>query len=378
MKKYYSDETKNQTVQEFINGKSVSKIHAETGISRSTIYSWIESQKETFTKTEKINLRDYRELAAKCERQQKIIKILKDSPCTASSPLRERYNVIKSFKDTYSETLLCDALNVSKGSYFNHIFRNKNDASQYAAKVEEMTPIIEQIYHESNQIYGPGKIHAILKDRGYTISINVVSRIMHQKGLFAIRTSSKTLYDQEQKRKENIVKQNFTVKKPNEVWVSDVTYYKLNNTIFYICVIIDLYARKVITYNVSNANNTRLVKRTLKEAYEERKPDSDLVFHSDNGSNYTSKSFMKYLKELNITQSFSRPHIPYDNSVVESFFKYLKAEELYRTKYKSEREFKESLARYMTFYNTERPHSIIKYWTPDKWESKYWNKNNHT
>ena len=70
MKKYYSDETKNQTVQEFINGKSVSKIHTETGISRSTIYSWIESQKETFTKSEKINLRDYRELVAKCERQQ--------------------------------------------------------------------------------------------------------------------------------------------------------------------------------------------------------------------------------------------------------------------------------------------------------------------
>ena len=136
MKKYYSDETKNQTVQEFINGKSVSKIHTETGISRSTIYSWIESQKETFTKAEKINLRDYRELVAKCERQQKIIQILKESPCTVSSPLRERYNVIKAFKDTYSETLLCDALNVSKGSYFNHIFRNKNDASQYAAKVE--------------------------------------------------------------------------------------------------------------------------------------------------------------------------------------------------------------------------------------------------
>ena len=160
--------------------------------------------------------------------------------------------------------------------------------------------------------------------------------------------------------------------------LSDVTYYKFNNTIFYICVIIDLYARKVIAYNVSNSNNTRLVKRTLKEAYDERKPDDGLIFHSDNGSSYTSKSFMEYLKELNISQSFSRPHIPYDNSVVESFFKYLKAEELYRTKYKSEREFKESLARYMTFYNTERPHSIIKYWTPDKWESKYWNKNNRT
>ena len=73
---------------------------------------------------------------------KKIIQILKVSPCTASSPLRERYNVIKSFKDTYSETLLCEALNVSKGSYFNYIFRNKNDASQYVAKVEDMTPIL--------------------------------------------------------------------------------------------------------------------------------------------------------------------------------------------------------------------------------------------
>ncbi len=380
MRKYYSDETKNQTVQQFINGKSVSEIHAQTGISRSTLYSWIDtkSEEKTFTNSAKIKLRDYHDLVAKCERQEKIIQILKDSPCTVTSPLRERYAVIKNFRSKYSETLLCDALNVSKGSYFNHIFRNKNDVTQYALKAEEMTPIIEQIYHESNQIYGPGKIHAILKDRGYTISNNVVARIMHQNGLFAIRTSSKTLYDQEQKRRENILKQNFTVNCPNEVWVSDVTYFKFNDITYYICVIIDLYARKVIAYNISNSNNTRLTKRTLKDAFESRKPDSKLLFHSDNGSNYTSKSFMKFVKELNITQSFSRPHIPYDNSVMESFFKTLKAEELYRTKYRSERDFKESVSKYITFYNSQRPHSIIKYWTPNKWEAKYWDKNNRT
>ncbi len=380
MRKYYSDETKNQTVQQFINGKSVSEIHKQTGISRSTLYSWIDtkSEEKTFTNSEKIKLRDYHDLVAKCERQEKIIQILKDSPCTVTSPLRERYAVIKNFRSKYSETLLCDALNVSKGSYFNHIFRNKNDTTQYALKAEEMTPIIEQIYHESNQIYGPGKIHAILKDRGYTISNNVVARIMHQNGLFAIRTSSKTLYEQEQKRKENILKQNFTVNRPNEVWVSDVTYFKFNDTTYYICVIIDLYARKVIAYNISTSNNTRLTKRTLKDAFESRKPNLKLIFHSDNGSNYTSKSFMKYVKELNITQSFSRPHIPYDNSVMESFFKTLKTEELYRARYRSERDFKESVSKYITFYNSQRPHSIIKYWTPNKWEAKYWDKNNRT
>lgn len=378
MKKYYSDETKNQTVQEFINGKSVSKIHAETGISRSTIYSWIESQKEKFTKADKINLRDYRELIAKCERQQKIIDILKESPCTVSAPLRERYKVIKSLKGTYSETLLCDALNVSKGSYYNHIFRNKNDANQFIQKEREMTPIIEQIYNESNQIYGPGKVHAVLKDRGYKISVNVVSRIMHQNGLFAIRTSSKTLYEQEVKRKENILQQKFTVNRPNEVWVSDVTEFNVKCFIFYICVIIDLYARKVVGYKISKSNNTKLIMNTFREAYENRYPGNELIFHSDNGTNYCSRVFMRYLKILNIRQSFSRPHVPYDNSVAEAFFKHLKAEELYRTRYRSEREFKESVNRYMTFYNTERPHSVNRYRTPDKWENQYWERNNHT
>lgn len=378
MKKYYSDETKNQTVQEFINEKSVSEIHAKTGISRSTIYSWIETQKETFTKAKKIILRDYRELVAKCERQQKIIDILKESPCTVSAPLRERYEVIKSLKGTYSETLLCDALNVSKGSYYNHIFRNKNDANQFFQKEREMTPIIEQIYNESNQIYGPGKVHAVLKDRGYKISVNVVSRIMHQNGLFAIRTSSKTLYEQDVKRKENILQQKFTVNRPNEVWVSDVTEFNVKCYIFYICVIIDLYARKVVGYKISRSNNTKLIMNTFREAYENRHPGNELIFHSDNGTNYCSRVFMRYLKTLNVRHSFSRPHVPYDNSVAEAFFKHLKAEELYRTRYRSEREFKESINRYMTFYNTERPHSVNRYRTPDKWEKQYWERNNRT
>lgn len=378
MKKYYSDETKNQIVQEFINGKSVSEIHAKTGISRSTIYSWIETQKETFTKAKKINLRDYRELVAKCERQQKIIDILKESPCTVSAPLRERYEVIKSLKGTYSETLLCDALNVSKGSFYNHIFRNKNDANQFIQKEREMTPIIEQIYNESNKIYGPGKVHAVLKDRGYKISVNVVSRIMHQNGLFAIRTSSKTLYEQDVKRKENILQQKFTVNRPNEVWVSDVTEFNVKCYIFYICVIIDLYARKVVGYKISRSNNTKLIMSTFREAYENRHPGNDLIFHSDNGTNYCSRVFMRYLKTLNVRHSFSRPHVPYDNSVAEAFFKHLKAEELYRTRYRSEREFKESVNRYMTFYNAERPHSVNRYRTPDKWENQYWERNNHT
>lgn len=378
MNKYYSESQKLELVSRYISGESISNLQKDIGVSRSTIYNWIEHYKDHFVSNKKFNMRDYHDLLVRTERQQKIIDILKESPCTVSAPLRERYEVIKSLKGTYSETLLCDALNVSKGSYYNHIFRNKNDANQFIQKECEMTPIIEQIYNESNQIYGPGKVHAVLKDRGYKISVNVVSRIMHQNGLFAIRTSSKTLYEQEVKRKENILNQKFTVNRPNEVWVSDVTEFNVKCFTFYICVIIDLYARKVISYKISRSNNTKLIMSTFREAYESRHPDNDLIFHSDNGTNYCSRVFMQYLKTINVRQSFSRPHIPYDNSVAEAFFKHLKAEELYRTRYRSEREFKESVNRYMTFYNTERPHSVNRYRTPDKWEKQYWDRNNRT
>ena len=97
--------------------------------------------------------------------------------------------------------------------------------------------------------------------------------------------------------------------------------------------------------------------------------------HSDNGPNYTSNAFRTYLNELNVTQSFSRPHIPYDNSVMESFFANMKREELYRTKYRSEKEFRTAVGSYIRFYNDERPHSKNLYKTPKQKEADYFSKN---
>lgn len=114
------------------------------------------------------------------------------------------------------------------------------------------------------------------------------------------------------------------------------------------------------------------MKSTFKDAYESRQPKGAIIFHSDRGGNYRSKTFCNYLKSLNITQSFSRAYTPYDNSVVESFFSSLKREELYRTKYRSDKEFKKAVADYMVFYNTQRPHSNNNYRTPDAKEAEYY------
>ena len=142
---------------------------------------------------------------------------------------------------------------------------------------------------------------------------------------------------------------------------------------YYICVVSDLYARKVIAHKISRHNSTQLTKASAK-AYEKRSPSEELLFHSDQGSNYTSTEFRKYLKSINITQSFSNPGMPYDNSVMESFFGNFKREALYRYRFKTEKDFSEGAETHMTFHNSKRPHSILMNQTPDKFETNFFSK----
>lgn len=322
----HPEEVKTSVVNRYLNGERIAKISHDMDISRTTVYTWIKQHNNSFNKGKAPNFRYLHDLEQKCERQQKIIEILKRSPCSPNAPLSKRYEVIKALSTEYKVNTLCEALDVAKGSYYNHLLRNKNGNTKAARKQSEMTPIIEQIFHENNEVYGSSKIYAILKDRGYAISESTVAKIMHKNGLFSIRACAKTLYKQQLERKNNILQQQFHASRPNEVWVSDVTCFSVFNRMYYICVIIDLYARKVIAHKVSKHNSTQLTKATAKTAYELRKPTTTLLFLSDQGSNYTSTEFRKYLKSINITQSFSNPGMPYDNSVMESFFGSFKRE----------------------------------------------------
>ena len=274
----------------------------------------------------------------------------------------------------YSVHMICDALKVPRGTFYNHIFRNKRDNTWYAKRREEFRIKIQEIYDDSNQIFGAAKITAIMKEEGYRISIGMVRELMHDMGLISIRQDAKDLYDKEQKKYKNYLNQEFTATRPNEIWVSDVTYFRWKDKVFYICAILDLFSRMVVGFRISYKNSTQLTKGTFRQAYENRKPNNNLLFHTDRGSNYRSKTFCSYLKSLGVTQSFSRAHVPYDNSVMESFFSSLKREELYRTKYRSENEFRTALKNYMEFYNEKRPHAKNGYKTPAKRELEFFSK----
>lgn len=160
------------------------------------------------------------------------------------------------------------------------------------------------------------------------------------------------------------------------MWVSDTTCFKVKGRSYFLCVIIDLFSRKVVAHNISTKHSTYLTTTTLKRALADRNHPEQLTFHSDQGSQYISNTFRRLSRVNNIVQSFSRSGKPHDNAVAEAFFSSLKKEEYYRRNYKSEREFFESIEKYIVFYNTERPHGTLANKTPEQFETTWWNKQN--
>lgn len=159
------------------------------------------------------------------------------------------------------------------------------------------------------------------------------------------------------------------------MWVSDITYFKLHNKFQYICVIIDLFSRKVISYKIATRQSAQLVSATFKQAYADKRPKGKLIFHSDRGTQYNANSFRMLLESLHVEQSFSPSGRPCHNAVMESYFSSMKKEELYRINYHSVEEFKERVAWYVNFYNTERPHFTLSYKTPEAYETLFYEHN---
>lgn len=372
MSEKYAANQRQALVNRYLSGESVSSISATTGIPRSTLYTWVKTSQEQQSKSKPIIDKRYvQTLEKKVQRLEGLIEIIQRADCSLQAPMKERLYAIENLYGQYNVHMLCDALDVPRGTFYNHIKRNKRDATCYAKRREELRIKIQQVYDDSNQIFGAAKIAAVLKRDGYKISVEMVRELMRDMGLISIRQDAKNLYDKERRKHKNYLNQNFDVDKPNQVWVSDVTYFQYDGKPYYICAIIDLYARMVIAHKIGLANSTQLVKGTFKIAYVQRQPAPGLIFHTDRGSNYRSHAMAKYLQECQVTQSFSKPHVPYDNSVMESFFASLKKEELYRTKYRSERAFRTAVDNYMEFYNTKRPHARNKYKTPAEYEAEY-------
>ena len=290
-----------------------------------------------------------------------------------NATIKEKEIATKQFLEKnsdYNFYQVCDVIGLNKGTYY-HFINDKKNKTQYEINDEKLSIEIRNIYAETEGRIGSNKIKIILDSRNVKASLQKVRKLMKKMNLKVVmkkpnrrdkNTTPKNIF------RNNLLKKQFFQDKPNKVWVSDFTEIKINRAKFYLCVILDLFSRRVVAYRLSIRLNSNLALLTFKDAYQNRGEPNDLLFHSDQGAQYTSIEFMNTLKALKIKQSFSNPGNPYDNAVMESFFATLKREEVHRKKYKDYENLKESISKYIVFYNNVRPHKSLNYLTPTKFE----------
>ena len=194
-------EEKQNIITAYKSGNSVSLLVTETGIPRSTIYAWLADERaENSEKGTSFTLREYRSLENKVNRLKGIIEILQKAPCTATAPLEDRLYALDDLHDQYSVHMLCDALCVPRGTFYNYLLRSKRGCAWYDKRREELRQKIQTVYDDGRQIYGAGKIAAILKEQGCRVSERMVRELMQDMGLCSIRQGAKKQYDKETKR----------------------------------------------------------------------------------------------------------------------------------------------------------------------------------
>lgn len=262
---------------------------------------------------------------------------------------------------------------MNRSTYYKHFFSEESNRTTVNQDIKSKILVL---YSKSNKRFGAYKIRQrLLCEYGISISVGRVYRLMKSMNLpkmSTVKPKSNYKTADDTPACENVLKQQFDTKSPNLVWVSDITFVKVAGRFCYVCVVIDLFSRKIISYKVSHKINTQLVIDTFLCAYRNRGYPDSVMFHSDRGCQYTSKEFRKLLDSLNFVQSFSAKGHPYDNAVAESFFKFLKHEELNRKTFQSIQDLKLSVFEYIEgFYNLNRPHSANAYLSPNEKENAF-------
>ena len=193
----YSEKEKYALVKRYYDGEAVADVCAERGISKSTFYSWIKPYKTDYTDSGVcVSGAEFIKMRNKVERLESIIEVLQKVDCNIESPLKVKLNELEKLYGQYSVHVLCDALQLSRGTFYNHIFRNKRENNSYQIHRTMLSEKIMQIYNESNQIYGATKIKAVLDSQDIHTSVHMVSELMNEMNISSIRADSKRIYKQ--------------------------------------------------------------------------------------------------------------------------------------------------------------------------------------
>ena len=240
--------------------------------------------------------------------------------------------------------------------------------------------LIRQIFNDSKHSAGARSIAAILmNEHNIKLTRYMVGKLMKNMSLKScqLKTHKYKHADNTHKIHGNLLNRKFIPTAPNQVWTGNVTYIRIKGGWCYLAVVLDLYARRVVGFAVSNSPDSTLTASALQMAYHTRLKPSGVLFHSDQGTHYTSKEFADAVASCkDMKQSMSRKGNCWDNAPTERFFRSFKTEWMPKGGYETITETKIAISNYIWgYYQTVRPHSFNNYLTPVETEKRYFNKN---
>ncbi len=267
--------------------------------------------------------------------------------------------------------VMCRALEASPSGFY--AWRARSPSAQCRRRVE-LRAAIRAVHEASRQTYGSPRVHAALTRNGVSCCVNTVAQMMREDGLAAkikrrFRVTTDSAHDLPVA--PNRLNRGFERSRPNEAWVSDITFIATAEGWLYLATEMDLYSRRIVGWSLSDRLTTELVAGALSMALEQRRPPSGLLHHSDRGCQYASGWFRQLLSDHGSVCSMSRKGNAYDNAPMESFFGTLKRELVDRASYATRSQARTAVFEYIeVFYNRQRLHSTLGYRSPADFEAQ--------
>ncbi|MGE5380292.1 MAG: IS3 family transposase [Methylocystaceae bacterium] len=263
-----------------------------------------------------------------------------------------KYSVIYRFKDKYPIKQMCEFFQVSRSGYYAWVKRiGQEDKDKWIAD------LICECQYKNHKTYGYRRVGIwLLREYGLILNHKTVLRIMSKYQLQSeIRRRRKYQQNSQVIHKyENLLNRNFTAEKPNQKWVTDISYIHTKQGVLYLSMIKDLYDGFIVHYETGTEQTTGLVTKTIKSALKKEAVADGLALHSDQGFQYTSTAYFNLSQEYGFKPSMSRRGNCLDNACAESFFGALKAECIHRRKLATYEEARNLLNDYISYYNYDR------------------------
>lgn len=262
-------------------------------------------------------------------------------------------------------------MNVSRAGYYKYL-NQKTSARDIENQI--LSEEIKQIFEEHKSRYGSLRISKVLEQKGIKVNRKRVARLMRLLGLSPKGTRYRyKKYNQNVQGVEhpNLLNQIFKADEKNKIWVGDITYIPTRKKTLYLAVFIDIFSRKVVGWAMDTKMKDELVIAAFNQAYGKEHPEPGLIVHTDQGTQFTSGNFQALIKAKKAVHSESRKGNPYDNALMESFYRTIKRELIQDAKYENPEQAQKDIFKYIElYYNTKRMHSALGYISPVQFEEQ--------